>query len=381
MKRLFPPAAALLLLAAPCAGGTAVPVRDEPPPLEAGAEVRTDALAAAEWIRGSAPGRWEPGKVYFLDCWATWCGPCLAAIPHLNDLHRKLEPDGLRVIGLSIWEDDAAKVRAFAGRAGDGMAFPVVFAGRSGPFITEWVAAAGVLSIPHVFVVKDGRLLLSADPALLDEAVARGLLAGGAAEERAIASVRAAEAAQGRLAEALKEFRAASAARQTAKMDAALAAVEKSDPAGHHAPGLRLEAALVKNDWARAGQLLPALPAGPAFSEVLVAAARRVGDAPDAPDSLRLAVRDSLAAAANSPAAFMTLARLRWITGEKAGAVEAARHGAAIASATERGPVAPYGKFAEALAAGILPDESEVRSWFREDLRRPTPVSAPAEPG
>lgn len=27
------------------------------------------------------------GKVIVLEFWATWCGPCVAAIPHLNQLH------------------------------------------------------------------------------------------------------------------------------------------------------------------------------------------------------------------------------------------------------------------------------------------------------
>src|SRR6478735_4808346 len=54
-----------------------------------GDPVTPDALGKAEWIQGSAPTAWEPGKLYLIECWATWCGPCVAAIPHVNELHRK----------------------------------------------------------------------------------------------------------------------------------------------------------------------------------------------------------------------------------------------------------------------------------------------------
>ncbi|SRR5690606_23322111 len=54
------------------------------------------------------------GKVILLDFWATYCKPCLEAIPHLRQLQAKY-PNDLQVIGLHVGgEEDRPKVPEFA---------------------------------------------------------------------------------------------------------------------------------------------------------------------------------------------------------------------------------------------------------------------------
>jgi len=44
------------------------------------------------------------GKVVLLDFWATWCGPCKAASPSMQNLHKKHASKGLVVVGANGWE-------------------------------------------------------------------------------------------------------------------------------------------------------------------------------------------------------------------------------------------------------------------------------------
>jgi thiol-disulfide isomerase/thioredoxin len=59
------------------------------------------------------------GHVAVIDFWATWCPPCRAAVPHLEQLHAKY-PD-LRVVGVST--EDASDLRDFA--AAERVNYPV----------------------------------------------------------------------------------------------------------------------------------------------------------------------------------------------------------------------------------------------------------------
>ena len=59
------------------------------------------------------------GQVVLLNIWATWCAPCRAEMPSIEQLHREYGPRGLKVVAVSV--DDPgqqATVRKFARELG-----------------------------------------------------------------------------------------------------------------------------------------------------------------------------------------------------------------------------------------------------------------------
>src|SRR5947207_870817 len=70
-------------------------VGDAPPKLQPG-----------KWLQGEAVTEFKSDKVYVVEFWATWCGPCKESIPHLNELQKKYKDKGVVMIGQDIWEDD-----------------------------------------------------------------------------------------------------------------------------------------------------------------------------------------------------------------------------------------------------------------------------------
>jgi thiol-disulfide isomerase/thioredoxin len=64
-------------------------------------------LVVEEWISSEPDIK---GKFILIDFWATWCGPCIRAIPELNTFHEKFKED-LVVIGIS--DESKEKINNF----------------------------------------------------------------------------------------------------------------------------------------------------------------------------------------------------------------------------------------------------------------------------
>jgi thiol-disulfide isomerase/thioredoxin len=132
-------------------------------------------------LQGEAVKEFKPGEVYVFECWATWCGPCVAAIPHLNALHQKVGPKGVVITGVNVWEfekDPAGvdRIREFVQRQGAKMSYRVALGGKG--FVKDWLEAAGVNGIPHAFVVKDGKLAWQGHPSQITEEMLGDIITG-----------------------------------------------------------------------------------------------------------------------------------------------------------------------------------------------------------
>jgi len=108
-------------------------------------------VSGLEFVKGDAVAVPTPGKVVVLECWASWCGPCRSAFPHISDLQRKYRSRGLRVVGVTN-EANPGQVRSFVNSQGPAMDYSVAM-DADGEVQEKVLAPAGVRGIPHAFVI------------------------------------------------------------------------------------------------------------------------------------------------------------------------------------------------------------------------------------
>jgi len=117
-------------------------------------------LKVSKWLQGEEVRKFEPGKVYIVEFWATWCGPCIWMMPHAAELQDEYRDRGVTFLFYTARDSDNTeeKVAAFVKRRGPKLKYTFAYADDS-TTSDAWMKAAGREGVPCAFVVdKTGRI-------------------------------------------------------------------------------------------------------------------------------------------------------------------------------------------------------------------------------
>jgi thiol-disulfide isomerase/thioredoxin len=148
-------------------------------------------LQIEKWVKGEPVTGFEKGKTYVVEFWATWCGPCIASMPHLSEMQRQYKDKGVTFIGVTSEDkrgNDLAAVEAMVKDKGAGMDYTVAW--DSGRKTSEaFMKAAGKNGIPCSFVVDGtGKIAYIGHPMFLDMPIEQ-LVAGTWDSEKGNAAI------------------------------------------------------------------------------------------------------------------------------------------------------------------------------------------------
>lgn len=145
---------ALLLLSAVAASANAQPKPDRSELLAFGAQAPEVAGLVLNGERGTKLSQFR-GRVVVVDFWATWCAPCLQAMPELDAMRAEMTRLGwgerFEVVGVNV-DNDIPKARQFLERIG--VSYPVI-GDPIGIIMKQW----GPWKLPATFLLDaDGKV-------------------------------------------------------------------------------------------------------------------------------------------------------------------------------------------------------------------------------
>lgn len=114
LRKLF---AGLIASAISITGAASLSAQEEDALLTIGS--KAPSLDVEHWVQNGngkfkPVSKFEDGKVYVVEFWATWCGPCIASMPHLAETQKEYAEKGVQLISIS--DEDLETVETFLKR-------------------------------------------------------------------------------------------------------------------------------------------------------------------------------------------------------------------------------------------------------------------------
>lgn len=141
-------------------------------------------LAVKTFVKGEPVKSFEKGKIYVLDFWATFCGPCLEAMPHVGELQTQYKD--VVFIGIDVREqgsdDIDQQVARVVKKLGNKITFRIAIDAvdpdsddeNTGKMARTWLDASHQFGLPCAAIVDGtGKVAWIGDPREMDEPLAK----------------------------------------------------------------------------------------------------------------------------------------------------------------------------------------------------------------